>query len=78
MTEYVSHEKIPCLASLIQIVLTGVITLVASELNFIGNISFEGNHANGNLTLFNESATLRESFTKPLRGLHEAFAERVF
>ena len=31
----------------------------------------------GGLSLFDESATLREGFTKPSRGLREAFAERV-
>ena len=32
----------------------------------------------GGLSLFDESATLHEAFTKPSRGLREAFAERVF
>ena len=32
----------------------------------------------GGLSLFDESATLREAFTKPSRGLREAFAEHVF
>ena len=31
----------------------------------------------GGLSLFDESATLREGFTEPSRGLREAFAERV-
>ena len=88
MIEYVSHEKIPCLASLIQIVLTGVIALVASEFNFISNISFEGNHANGNLSLFNESfkrtprslrgTCLLGGSVKPARRLHEPFAEVAY
>ena len=32
----------------------------------------------GDLSLFNESATLREGFTKASRRLRETFAERVF
>ena len=32
----------------------------------------------GDLSFFNESATLREGFTKASRRLRETFAERVF
>ena len=43
LIQYVSHKK-RCLESLIQTILTGAIAADGSELNLIGNISFEGNH----------------------------------
>ena len=45
--EHVFHEeRVPTCLPLIESITTGAISFQDSEVNFVGNFSFEGNHAN--------------------------------